>query len=53
LKTLYVTAGLGGQMPLSAWILEANALRGGGKCLWLWVQMPLSAWVDVFGVIME
>ena len=38
------------------WVREflvANALRCGGKRLWLWGQMPLSAWVDVFGVIME
>jgi len=52
-KTLHVTAGLGGQMPLSAWIVEANALHCGGRRLWLWGQMPMSAWVDVFGVIME
>ena len=47
LKILHVTAGLGGQMPMSARILEANALRCRGKCLWLWGQMPLNAWADV------
>ena len=33
--------------------MEANALRCGGRCLWLWGHMPLSAWADVVGVIME
>ena len=47
MKTLHVTAGLGGQLRSSAWILETNALRCGGKYLWVWGQMPLSAWVDV------
>ena len=51
LKTNHVTADPGGQIPLSAWILEANALCCGGKCLAsaLWGEMPLVVRVDVFG----
>jgi len=32
--------------------LEANALRCGGKCLWLWGQMPLSAWVTEMSLVL-